>query len=139
MQPSGSDLHGSFMYQQTTQIDVSKFLLQSYLKDHIFACSTEVTIVGQSHSPLSQDEALPGNIAVICRGPFIHRSGTIEWINTDGNLWSSSTAILAELAVVPTLTIWWSVSKHATSASSSHQMLWPLLKIRAMMLWWEIL
>ena len=24
---------------------------------------------------------------IIHRGPFIHRSGTIEWINTDGKLW----------------------------------------------------
>ena len=66
---------------------MSKFLLQSYSKDHIFAHSTEVTGVGRSQSPLSPDEALPGDIAVIRRGPFIHWSGTIEWINTDGNLW----------------------------------------------------
>ena len=64
-----------------------KFLLQSYLKDHIFARSIEVTSVGQSQSPLSPDEALLGDIVVIRCGPFIHRSGTIEWINTDGNLW----------------------------------------------------
>ena len=66
---------------------MSKFLLQSYSKDHIFARSTEVTGVGRLQSPLSPDEALPGDIAVIHRGPFIHRSGIIEWINTDGKLW----------------------------------------------------
>ena len=67
---------------------MSKFFLQSYSKDHVLPRTTGVTGVGPLHSPLSQDDALPGDTVVIHCGPFIHRSGIIEWIlNTDGKLW----------------------------------------------------
>ena len=66
---------------------MSNFFLQSYSKDHVLPHTTGVTGVGPSRSPLSQDDALPGDTVVIHHGPFIHRSGIIEWINTDGKLW----------------------------------------------------
>ena len=76
-----------FVYVLTNCTDQCvEFFLQSYSKDHILL-TTEVTSVGPSCSPLSQDDALPGDTVVIHHCPFIHQSGIIEWINTDGKLW----------------------------------------------------
>ena len=62
---------------------MSKFFIQSYLKDHVLSLSVDDHTTDLVH-PLLKDEALPGDLAIVRRGPYVGRRGSIEWINPDG-------------------------------------------------------
>ncbi|KIM58303.1 hypothetical protein SCLCIDRAFT_28198 [Scleroderma citrinum Foug A] len=70
-------------------VKVSKYLVQSYLQEHVWSCSTE-HIHGHAYLPLpslSRDEeegVLAGDVVVVYSGPYIGKRGTIEWITPDG-------------------------------------------------------
>ncbi|KAI5990722.1 hypothetical protein EDC04DRAFT_2614098 [Pisolithus marmoratus] len=70
----------------TSDIEVSKFVVQSYLNEHVLSLGPE----GNEHQlppQLSVDEALPGNIAEVHCGPYVGQRGTIEWIGPNGKIW----------------------------------------------------
>lgn len=61
-----------------------KFLVWSYLKDHILSHGIDEDSVDLAHHPLPKDQALPGDNVDIRHGPYIGRRGTIEWITPNG-------------------------------------------------------
>ena len=56
--------------------------MQSYLKDHVLSHSIDDCTADLVH-PLPRDEALPGDLVIVCHGPYIGQRGFIEWINPD--------------------------------------------------------
>ncbi|KAI6094696.1 hypothetical protein EV401DRAFT_2084192 [Pisolithus croceorrhizus] len=70
---------------QQYQIEVSRFIVWSHLQDHVLSLSP----VAEPHVvlPLSEDEALLGNIVQVHRGPYASQTGIIEWISPNGKVW----------------------------------------------------
>ncbi|KAI6103276.1 hypothetical protein EDD16DRAFT_1525194 [Pisolithus croceorrhizus] len=66
-------------------IEVSRFIVWSHLQDHVLSLSP----VAEPHVvlPLSEDEALLGNIVQVHRGPYASQTGIIEWISPNGKVW----------------------------------------------------
>ena len=62
---------------------MSKFFIQSYLKDHVLSLSVDDCTTDLVH-PLPKDEALPGDLAIVRCGPYVGQRGSIEWINPNG-------------------------------------------------------
>ena len=56
--------------------------MQSYLKDHVLSRGVD-DCTDLAH-PLAKGEALPGDLVIVCCGPYLNRRGSIEWINPNG-------------------------------------------------------
>ncbi|KAI6039517.1 hypothetical protein EDC04DRAFT_3007913 [Pisolithus marmoratus] len=69
-------------------VEVSRFVMQSHLQEHILSLGPADNAL-QSAFPLSGDEALPGDVIRVHRGPFAGQGGIIEWISPDGKVWVS--------------------------------------------------
>ncbi|KIM64231.1 hypothetical protein SCLCIDRAFT_23585 [Scleroderma citrinum Foug A] len=67
----------------TENIEVSKFFMQSFSKDHVLSHSTDNHTADLAH-PLTKGEALLGDLVIVCHGPYVGQRGSIEWINPDG-------------------------------------------------------
>ncbi|KAI6111070.1 hypothetical protein F5141DRAFT_1063453 [Pisolithus sp. B1] len=67
-------------------IEVSKFVVQSQLPEHILSLGPEDNEPRLVH-PLPGDEALPGDLVRTHCGPYTGRTGIIEWISSDGKVW----------------------------------------------------
>ncbi|KAI5999998.1 hypothetical protein EDD15DRAFT_2193486 [Pisolithus albus] len=72
--------------KSSANIEVSKFAVQSQLPEHVLSVVPEDNEL-QSVRPLPGDEALPGDMVRAYRGPYIGKSGIIEWISSDGKVW----------------------------------------------------
>ena len=59
-------------------------LVQNYLQDHVLVRVAESDGTNLEQTPLSKDEALPGDMVYAYRGPYVGQRGTIQWINSDG-------------------------------------------------------
>ncbi|KAI6094420.1 hypothetical protein F5141DRAFT_1069619 [Pisolithus sp. B1] len=71
--------------QTSEDIEVSRFVVQSHLQDHVLSLGP----VAEPHVvlPLSEEEALPGDIVRVHRGPYASQTGIIKWISPDGKVW----------------------------------------------------
>ena len=46
---------------------------------------TESDGANLAQTPLSKEEALPGDMVYACRGPYVGQRGSIQWINPDNS------------------------------------------------------
>ncbi|KAI6126952.1 hypothetical protein F5141DRAFT_1060595 [Pisolithus sp. B1] len=71
--------------QTSEDIEVSRFVVWSHLQDHVLSLGP----VAEPHVvlPLSEDEALPGDVVRVHHGPYAGQTGIIEWISPDGKVW----------------------------------------------------
>ncbi|KAI6127301.1 hypothetical protein F5141DRAFT_1060864 [Pisolithus sp. B1] len=67
-------------------IEVSKFVVQSQLPEHILSLGPEDNEPQLVH-PLPGDKALPGDLVCAHCGPYTGRTGIIEWIGSDSKVW----------------------------------------------------
>ncbi|KAI6017427.1 hypothetical protein EDC04DRAFT_2943373 [Pisolithus marmoratus] len=79
---------GPIKPQKLLQVEVSRFVVQSHLQEHILSLSPADNAL-QSAFLLSGDEALLGDVVRVHRGPFAGQGGIIEWISPDGKVWVS--------------------------------------------------
>ncbi|KAI6161927.1 hypothetical protein EDD17DRAFT_1508766, partial [Pisolithus thermaeus] len=80
------ELHRVFKIGIQVQIEVSKFVMQSQLPEHILSLGPEDNEPRLVH-PLLGDEALPGDLVHAHCGPYTGWTGIIEWIGSDGEVW----------------------------------------------------
>ncbi|KAI6097146.1 hypothetical protein EV401DRAFT_1895573 [Pisolithus croceorrhizus] len=68
--------------QTSEDIEVSRFVMWSHLQDHVLSLSPVI----EPHVvlPLSEDEALPGNVVQVHHGPYASQTGIIKWTSPDG-------------------------------------------------------
>ncbi|KAI6111141.1 hypothetical protein F5141DRAFT_1063497 [Pisolithus sp. B1] len=71
--------------QTSEDIEVSRFIVWSHLQDHVLSLGP----VAEPHVvlPLSEDEALLGDVVQVHHGPYTGQTGIIEWISPDGKVW----------------------------------------------------
>ncbi|KAI6095991.1 hypothetical protein F5141DRAFT_1221183 [Pisolithus sp. B1] len=67
-------------------IEVSKFVVQSQLPEHILSLGPEDN-ESQLVPLLSGEEALPGDLIRAHCGPYVSQMGIIKWISPDGKVW----------------------------------------------------
>ncbi|KAI6160493.1 hypothetical protein EDD17DRAFT_1510324 [Pisolithus thermaeus] len=67
-------------------IEVSKFVVQSQLPEHILSLGPEDNEPQLVH-PLPGDKALPGDLVHAHCGPYTGQTGIIEWIGSDSKVW----------------------------------------------------